>query len=131
VRGGFGFSKESASLEEIKAVGPAGMFAANPATLERMHSATFMPELADRRLREQWEQEGASTIHQRAMNKALEILSGPNSAALDPAVDQRIRTEFEGLVAGESVLPEGWKRLDVGAPEITRQRRVNRRRKIA
>jgi len=131
VREGFGFSKESASLEEIKAAGPAGMFAANPATLERMHSATFMPELADRKLREQWQQEGASTIHQRAMNKALEILSGPNSAALDPAVDQRIRAEFEGLVAGESVLPEGWKRFDVGAPEVTRQRRVNRRRRIA
>jgi trimethylamine--corrinoid protein Co-methyltransferase len=81
VRAGFGFSEESASLEEIKATGPAGMFAANPATLERMHEATFMPELADRKLREQWEQEGASTVHQRAMNKALEILSTPNSAA--------------------------------------------------
>ena len=41
---------------------------------------------ADRKLREQWRQEGASTVHQRAMNKALEsirildlthMLSGP------------------------------------------------------
>jgi trimethylamine--corrinoid protein Co-methyltransferase len=103
VRAGFGFSEESASLAEIKATGPAGMFAANPQTLERMHDATFMPEVADRKLREQWEQEGASTVHQRAMNKALEILSTPNSAALDPAVDARIRAAFEGLVAGESV----------------------------
>jgi trimethylamine--corrinoid protein Co-methyltransferase len=131
VRAGFGFSEESASLEEIKATGPGGMFAANPATLERMHEATFMPELADRKLREQWEQEGASTVHQRAMNKALEILSTPNSAALDPSVDARIRAAFEGLVAGESVVPEGWRRFDVGGAEPTRQRRVNRRRKIA
>jgi trimethylamine--corrinoid protein Co-methyltransferase len=131
VRGGFGFSKESASLEEIKATGPAGMFAANPETLKRMHTATFMPELADRNLRERWEQEGASTIHQRAMNKALEILSTPNSAALDPAIDQRIRAEFEGLVAGDSVLPEGWNRLQVGANVTTRKRRVNRRRQAA
>lgn len=131
VREGFGFSEESASLEEIKAAGPAGMFAANPATLKRMHDATFMPELADRKLREQWEQEGASTIHQRAMNKALEVLSGPNSAALDPAVDARIRAEFEGLIAGDSVVPEGWRRHDVGGAETTRGRRVNRRRKIA
>ena len=131
VRAGFGFSKESASLEEIKATGPAGMFAANPETLERMHGATFMPELADRKLREQWEQEGASTIHQRAMNKALEILSTPNSAALDPDVDARIRAEFEDLVAGDSKVPKGWKRFDVGGAEPTRQRRVNRRRKIA
>jgi len=129
VREGFGFSRASAALEEIKATGPAGMFAGNPQTLERMTSATFLPELADRKLREQWEREGASTIHQRAMNKALEILSTPNSAALDPAVDARIRSQFDGLVAGDSVVPEGWRRFDVGGAETTRKRRVNRRRR--
>ncbi len=131
VRNGFGFSRESASLQEIKDTGPAGMFAANPATLERMHTATFMPGLANRKLREQWEQEGASTIHQRALNKALDILSTPNSAALDPAVDERIRAEFEGLVAGDSVLPEGWKRLEIGDRGPVRERRINRRRRSA
>jgi trimethylamine--corrinoid protein Co-methyltransferase len=94
VRAGFGFSEESASLEEIKATGPGGMFAANPATLERMHEATFMPELADRKLREQWEQEGASTVHQRAMNKALEILS---SGRPHPG---RVRRPGRGRVRG-------------------------------
>ncbi len=129
VREGFGFSEDAASLEEIKATGPAGMFAANPETLERMRTATFLPELADRKLREQWEREGASTIHQRAMNKALEILSTPNSAALDPAVDARIRAKFEDLVAGESVPPDGWKHIETGAAGPTRKRRVNRRRR--
>ncbi len=125
---GFGFSEESASLQEIKDTGPAGMFADNPATLERMRTATFMPELADRKLREQWEREGASNIHQRALNRALDILSAPNSAALDPAVDARVRAEFEGLVAGDSVLPEGWKRCDVGPTGPVRARRATRRR---
>jgi trimethylamine--corrinoid protein Co-methyltransferase len=131
VREGFSFSHESVSLEEIKTTGPAGMYAANPATLERMHGATFMPELADRKLREQWEQEGSSTIHQRAMNKALEILSSANPAALEPAVDQRIRAEFEGLVAGDSVLPEGWERFEIGNTGNKRERRINRRRRKA
>ncbi len=131
VRDGFGFSEESASLQEIKATGPAGMFAANPATLERMRTATFLPELADRKLREQWEQEGASTIHQRAMNKALDILSTPNPAALDPAVDARIRAKFEDLVAGVSVVPEGWQRFETGDSGTVRERRTNRRRRIA
>jgi len=127
VRSGFDFSRESASLEEIKATGPAGMFAANPSTLERMHSATFMPDIADRKLREQWEAEGASTIHQRAMDKALGILSSPNAAALDGEVDARVRAGFDGLVPGDSVLPAGWNRVTpVTTP--TRQRRVNRRR---
>lgn len=103
------------------------MFAANPATLERMHSATFMPELADRNLREKWEQEGSSTIHQRAMNKALQILSTPNSVAFDKSIDDRIRVEFEGLVAGDSYPQEGWASLDIGSPTPVRQRRVNRR----
>jgi len=127
VREGFGFSVESASLQEIKDTGPAGMFAANPATLERMHTATFMPDLADRNLREKWEEEGSSTIHQRAMNKALEILSTPNSLAFDKTIDDRIRAKFEGLVAGESHPQEGWNRLDIGSTTPVRQRRVNRR----
>jgi trimethylamine--corrinoid protein Co-methyltransferase len=105
------------------------MFAANPATLERMHTATFMTELADRKLREQWELEGSSTIHQRAMNKAFDILSMPNSAVLDPDVDARIRAQFEGMVAGDALLQEGWRRIDVGGNVTTRERRVNRRRK--
>ncbi|MBT3557542.1 MAG: trimethylamine methyltransferase [Rhodospirillales bacterium] len=131
VRGGFGFSKESASLAEIKKTGAAGMFAANPATLERMHTATFMPELADRKLREQWEDEGASTIQQRALNKALDILSTANPAAFDLETDARIRREFEGIVAGDSQVPEGWVPFDFGIEVITRKKRVNRRRKQA
>jgi trimethylamine--corrinoid protein Co-methyltransferase len=128
VREGFGFNKESASLDEIKKTGPAGMFAANPATLERMHTATFMPELADRKLRELWEVEGSSTIHQRAMNKVFDILSQPNTAAFSAEVDTRVRAGFEGLVAGDAKLQEGWKRLDIGSKIPVRERRPTRRR---
>ena len=129
VRGGFGFSKISASLQEIKDTGAAGMFAANPATVKRMHTATLMPELADRKLREQWELEGSSTIQQRALNKAFDILSSPNTAALDPAVDARIRAEFEGLVAGDAVIQEGWKRSQIGGSIAGRKRRPSRRQR--
>ncbi len=131
VRSGFGFSKESASLQEIKDTGPAGMFADNPATLERMMTANFMPTLADRNLREKWELEGSSTIHQRALNQVLEILSTPNPAALDPEIDAQIHAEFPGLVKGDSNLPEGWKRFEIGPTTPKRERRVNRRRKSA
>ena len=129
VRGGFGFSAETASLDEIKQTGPAGMFAANPETLERMHTATFMPEMADRKLREQWQLEGSSSIRQRALNKALDILSLDNPAALAPEVDACIQAEFDGLVAGDSVVPEGWQRFEVGAAMPVRERRPSRRRK--
>lgn len=131
VRDGFGFSKESVSLQEIKDTGAAGMFAANPATLERMHTATFMPELADRNLREKWELEGSSTIHQRAMNKAFDILSTPNSVAFDKTIDDRVRAEFEGLVAGDAQIQDGWEKLDIGSKVEPRERRVNRRRRAS
>ena len=129
VRDGFGFSDESMSLQEIKDTGPAGMFAANPATLERMHTATFMPEMADRKLREQWELEGASDIHQRALNCARTILAEPNPAVLDEETDARVRAGFDGLVAGDSIFPDGWQAFDVGTAEPTRQRRPSRRRR--
>jgi trimethylamine--corrinoid protein Co-methyltransferase len=128
VREGFGFNKKAASLQEIKDTGPAGMFAANPATLERMLSTTFMPELADRKLREHWELEGSSTIHQRAMNKVYDILSQPNTAAFDAATDARVRAGFDGLVAGDAKLQEGWQRIDIGSKTPQRERRPSRRR---
>ena len=127
VREGFGFSRESASVQEIKDTGAGGMFAANPATLERMHTSTFMPDLADRKLREQWEMEGSSTIHQRALNKAHSILSTPNAAAFDAKVDARIRSEFEGMVAGDAKLQAGWERIDIGSKVPARERRPSRR----
>ena len=129
VREGFGFDHESASVQEIKDTGPAGMFAANPATLERMTSSTFMPELADRKLREHWQLEGSSNIHQRALNKVYDILSQPNSAALSPEVDARVRAGFDGLVAADAVLQEGWQRFDIGSKTPQRERRANRRRR--
>ena len=128
VRSGFEFSDEMISLEEIKATGPAGMFAANPSTLQRMNSATFMPQVADRKLREQWQAEGATTVHQRALNRALDILSQSNSNALDSQTDARVRDSFDGLVRGTSKLPDGWKRYEDGQPETVRPRRKNRRR---
>ena len=128
-RGGFDFSEESASVQEIKDTGPAGMFAANPATLERMHTATFMPEMADRKLRELWELEGASDIGQRALNRARAILAEPNPAALDAETDARVRAGFDDLVAGDSIFPDGWQAFDIGTAESTRLRRPSRRRR--
>lgn len=129
VRSGFGFSKESVSLQGIKDTGPAGMFAANPSTLEWMHTATLMPELADRNLREKWELDGSSTIHQRALNKALSVLSKPNPFAFDAETDARVRAGFDGLVTGDAQIQEGWTRIDIGSNAPKRKRRVNRRQK--
>ncbi len=127
VRKGLNFSREALGLDEIRHTGPAGMFAGNVQTLARMRTATHLPELADRKTRQQWSEEGASNIHQRAMDKALGILATPNAAALDSAVDAHIHAVFEGLVQGDSFVPEGWVRK-LATQASSRTRRVNHRR---
>lgn len=129
VREGVVFNEETVALDDIKRIGPAGMFADAPMTLQNMTTATFMPELADRNLRETWMEKGSSTIHQRALNKAMKILSSPNQAALDAETDARIKAHFKGIVSGDSTLPEGWKPFDIGDDEPKRERRQNRRGK--
>ena len=126
VRRGFEFSSEAMSIDEIKLTGPAGMFAGNPQTLERMTKVTLLPDLADRKTREQWSDEGASTIRSRAMDKALGILSTPTVYAIDDEIDNQIQQTFDDLVAGDVSVPDGWERATPLAPN--RGRRVNRRR---
>ena len=127
VRKGFDFSGDALALDEIRQTGPAGMFAGNPQTLARMRTATLPPDLADRKTRQQWRGEGGSTIHQRAMDKALGILATANAAAFDGVVDARIRAVFEGLVRGDSFVPAGWER-ELATQASSRTRRVNHRR---
>jgi trimethylamine--corrinoid protein Co-methyltransferase len=130
VRGGVDFSEEALGLDDIRRIGPGGIFADTSMTLEHMKSATFMPTLSDRNLRETWEEQGSSTIHQRALNESMAILARqPNQAALDPSVDDRIRACFPGLVAGDSSLPTGWSPYAVGPDIPVRERRNTRRRK--
>ena len=61
------------------------------------------------------------------MDKALGILATPNAAALDSAVDAHIHAVFEGLVQGDSFVPEGWVRK-LATQASSRTRRVNHRR---
>ncbi len=129
-RKGFGFSRSALALDEIRQAGPSGMFAAHAQTLARMTETTYLPQLADRKAREQWSREGASDMHQRALDKALDILAAPNLAALDREADARVRAAFEGLVQGDSCVPAGWVR-NTAPPAPSRPRRVNRRRAAA
>ncbi len=132
VRGGVDFSEAALGLDDIRRIGPGGIFADAPMTLENMTSATFMPDLADRNLRETWAEQGGSTIHQRALNKSMAILAQqPNRAALPADVDARIKAYFPGIVAGDSSLPEGWVPFDTGVQAPSRTRRQTRRRRTA
>ena len=68
-----------------------------------LRTTALLPEIADRRPRQEWEADGALDAHARAIRRAREILTGDNPAVFSPDVDARIRAEFEGLVAGEAM----------------------------
>jgi len=119
---GIEFSEENLCLDEIKKVGPAGMYIGNPETLERMTTTCFLPDYADRNIRETWVDKGATDMRTRAMAKVHEVLSSPNANAISAEVDATIKAEFPGIVAGDSITPEG-----MVAPEKQRGRRQSRR----
>jgi trimethylamine--corrinoid protein Co-methyltransferase len=112
---GMEFSEADLALDQIAEVGPGGMFAGTEHTLERMRSTMYLTELADRDPRAQWQERGGLDSQARALRKAQEILARDNPAALSPEIDARVRAAFPGMVAGDSVPPQGWKRADRSA----------------
>jgi trimethylamine---corrinoid protein Co-methyltransferase len=107
---GMEFSEADLALDQIAEVGPGGMFAGTEHTLERMRSTMYLTELADRDPRAQWQERGGLDSQARALRKAQEILTRDNPAALSPEIDARLKAAFPGMVAGDSVPPQGWKR---------------------
>jgi trimethylamine--corrinoid protein Co-methyltransferase len=91
-----------------------------------MRTAMLLTEVSDRDPRAQWIERGSLDSHARALQKAKDILTRPNPAVLPPDVDARVRAAFPGMVAGDSVPPEGWKR--VAAEEDEDLSGVRRRR---
>jgi trimethylamine--corrinoid protein Co-methyltransferase len=125
---GLEFSPENLALDLIAETGPAGMFLDKPHTLERMKTCAILPEIADRDPRRTWEENGSLDAQAKAMLRVREILTRDNPAVFSPDVDARIRAEFEGLVAGDSVAPPGW---TAPQPARTRDRRNRRSRRRA
>ncbi len=129
IRQGFEFSEANFALDQIAEVGPGGMFAGTEHTLERMRSAMFLAEIADRDPRAQWKERGGLDSQASAMKRVKEILTRDNPAVFSPEVEARVRAAFPGMVAGDAVPPEGWKR--VSAHEAEDLSGVRRRRQRA
>ena len=105
---GVEFSEADLALEEIGEVGPGGMFLETDRTLELMRRTGFLPEVADRRDRQTWTEKGALDASACALEKARDILAEDRETFLSPEAEERIRVRFNGLIAGDFTLPEGW-----------------------
>ncbi len=96
---GWEFSDENLALDLIAEVGPGGIFADRRHTLKRMRTEAVLPEIADRRPRDQWAAAGARDAHSSALEKAHEILQRDNpavfAAEIDAAIRGRLRIDFQ------------------------------------
>jgi trimethylamine--corrinoid protein Co-methyltransferase len=94
VIGGVRVDDEMLMLDDIKSVGPFGDFLSLKSTYRFMR-AQSNPRIADRRVREEWQADGATDAYARAHTKALEILGTHSPEPLDPGVVRRLRAIVE------------------------------------
>jgi trimethylamine--corrinoid protein Co-methyltransferase len=81
---------EALAVDDIARVGSFGDFLSLDATMRHMRE-TSQPELIDRRVREEWEARGSTSLYERALARAREILAEHQPEPLPADVRQRIR----------------------------------------
>ncbi len=100
---GIAVSDDSLAVDVIKEIGPGGNFLTHQHTFDGMRGQS-RADLIDRRMRANWEQDGATSIYQRAVEKARWILENHQPEPLPDPVRDEIRAiveETEKEMAGE------------------------------
>jgi trimethylamine--corrinoid protein Co-methyltransferase len=72
--GGIPVRDDTLALDVIDEVGPFSDFLSHDHTMAHMRTQS-QPSLIDRRVREEWKAAGSSTLHERALEKARQILA--------------------------------------------------------
>jgi trimethylamine--corrinoid protein Co-methyltransferase len=98
---GVSFSEEDLALDLIKQVGPGGSYIVAKHTISRMKTEAVMTKLADRDARTSWVKKGAMDIQARAMKKLKDVMVANVNPLISPELDEKLRAEFPGLVAGD------------------------------
>lgn len=99
---GIEVNDETLSLDVIEqAVNGPGHYLGSAQTLQLMQSEYLYPAVGDRRTPDEWEQDGASDMRQRARERARQILAEHWPSHLDEDADRRIRERFPIRLARE------------------------------
>jgi len=101
VKRGISFSDEDLGINLIKEIGPGGSYIVAKHTISRMKTEAVMTKLADRDARTVWVKKGATDIQTRAMKRVKEIMLNNVTPLLSPEIDDKLRAEFSGMVAGD------------------------------
>jgi trimethylamine--corrinoid protein Co-methyltransferase len=92
--GGIRVDDESLAVDDIAAVGAFGDFLSLDATLRHMRELS-QPEVLDRRVREDWENRGATDLATRTRARALELVESHQPLPIDPDVAEQVRRIIE------------------------------------
>ena len=88
--GGIPVNDETLAVDVISEVGAFGDFLGHEHTMKHMREQS-PSALIDRRVREEWEAAGATTLHERATEKAREILDTHRPEPLAESVAAELR----------------------------------------
>ncbi len=92
--GGVRVDDESLAVDDIAAVGSTGDFLSLDATLHHMRDLS-RPDLLDRRVRDDWLEQGASDLAQRARQRALDLLESHRPVPIDADAAARMHAIVE------------------------------------
>jgi trimethylamine--corrinoid protein Co-methyltransferase len=92
--GGIAVDRDTLGGADIRAVGAFGDFLSLPSTYAHMREQS-QPRLMDRRVREDWQADGATDMYERARQRACEILESHEREPLDEGVKERMRAVVE------------------------------------
>ena len=92
--GGIAVTDETMAIDDIARVGAFGDFLSLDATLKHMRELS-QPVVLDRRVREDWENRGATDLATRSRARALELVESHQPLPIDPDVAEQVRRIIE------------------------------------
>jgi len=92
--GGIRVDADTLMGADIAAVGPFGDFLSLPSTYAHMREQS-QPRIMDRRVREEWQADGATDMYERARRRACELLDSHQREPLDDDVKRQMRAVVE------------------------------------
>ena len=105
---GIEVSEETLATEVIReVVTGAGHYLGHPQTLARMESDYVYPLIADRQSPEDWAEDGARDMLERARGRAREILASHHPDTIPAEVDAALRRRYEILLPVSALRPGG------------------------
>ena len=104
---GIEVSDETLSFDTIKkaCIGGPGHYLGADQTLRLMETEYVYPAVGDRRSPNEWNEQGATNVLQRAAARVRELLASHYPAHIDEAIDAEIRSRFPIKLAREAMRP--------------------------